>query len=90
MNKWKGRRKAAIMLQYSQELLRDSPELDKVIKKDFEREKRKLIARDSIRVLEWRTNQGYNADDFMQNMFSILFTGRCYKIPRIVKKLLLK
>jgi hypothetical protein len=90
MNIWKGKRKAAILLQYSQQLLKDNPEFDKVIIKDFEREKRKLFMRDSIRVLEWRRSQGYNADDFVQNMFSVVYTGRCYKIPRIVKKLLLK
>lgn len=90
MNIWKGKRKAAILLQYSQQILNENSEFGKVIIKDFEREKRKLFIRDSIRVLEWRMNQGYNADDFAQNMFSVLYTGRCYKISRIVKKLLLK
>jgi hypothetical protein len=90
MNIWKGRRKAGILLQYSQELADAKLDFDKVILKDFEREKRKLINRDSIRVLKWDKRAGYNGDDFMQNMFSVLFTGQCYKIPRIVKKLLLK
>jgi hypothetical protein len=90
MNLWKGRRKAGILLQYSKQLADENPEFDKLVKNDFEREKRKLIQRDSIRVLNWEMRKGYNGDDFVQNMFSIVFQGRCYKIPRIVKKLILK
>lgn len=86
----KGRTKAGILLQYSQELTANEEAFNSRIKKDFEREKRKLIKRDSIRVLNWNMRSGYNADDFMLNMFSVVFTGWAYKIPRIVKKLLLK
>lgn len=90
MNLWKGKRKAGILLQYSQQLLNENKDFDKAIIKDFEREKRRLFMRDSIRVLKWDMRSGYNADDFAQNMFSVVYTGRCYKIPRIVKKLILK
>lgn len=83
-------RKAGIILQYSQEQLNALDELDKIIQDDFDRERLKLIKKKSIRVLKWDRRAGYNGDDFMQNMFSVLFQGRSYKIPRIIKKLLLK
>jgi hypothetical protein len=86
----KGRTKAGILMQYSQELTTDEVAFKSMLKKDFEREKRKLIKRDSIRVLYWNMRSGYNQDDFMLNMFSVVYTGWAYKIPRIVKKLLLK
>jgi hypothetical protein len=86
----KGRTKAGIIMQYSQELTADGEAFKSMIKKDFESEKRKLIKRDSLRVLYWNQRSGYNADDFMLNMFSVVYTGWAYKIPRIVKKLLLK
>jgi len=87
---WKGRRKAGILLRYSQELLSEPEAFKQKVKTDFEREQRKLINKDSIRVLTWDRREGYNADDFVQNMFCVMYTGRCYKIPRIVKKLILK
>jgi hypothetical protein len=89
-NIWHGRRKAGVLLRYGQELLTEPEGFRQKVKNDFEREYRKLINKDSIRVLNWDRREGYNGDDFMQNMFSILYTGRCYKIPRIVKKMLLK
>jgi hypothetical protein len=87
---WKGRRKAGILLRYSQELLTDIDEFKQRVVNDFKTEQRKLIIKDSIRVLTWDKREGYNGDDFMQNMISIVFQGRCYKIPRIVKKMILK
>jgi hypothetical protein len=85
-----GRIKAGILMQYSQELTADEVAFKSMIKKDFEREKRTLIKRDSLRVLYWNMQSGYSEDDFMLNMFSVVYTGWAYKIPRIVKKLLLK
>jgi hypothetical protein len=87
---WKGRRKAGILLQYSQELLSETEAFEQKVKTDFERERRKLIKKDSIRVLKWDRREGYNGDDFVQNMFSVVYTGRCYKIPLIVKRMILK
>lgn len=86
----KGRTKAGILIQYSQDLTKYEDEFKSRVKKDFEREKRKLIKKDSIRVFNWNMQSGYNQDDFVQNMFSVVYTGWAYKIPRIVKKLLLK
>jgi hypothetical protein len=86
----KGRIKAGILMRYSQELTADEEAFKSMLKKDFQREKRRLIKRDSIRVLNWNMQSGYNADDFMLNMISVVYTGWAYKIPRIVKNLLLK
>jgi hypothetical protein len=81
--------KAGILLRYSPELLIVKEDLKQKIENDFKKEQRKLIIKDSIRVLKWDRREGYDADDFMLNMFSVVYTGRCYKIPRIVKKILL-
>jgi hypothetical protein len=86
--------KAAIHLQYSQDLvdsIKESIEatqkLHDLIKEGFNRERRRLLSKQSLKVLEWNMAHGYNGDDFVKNMYSIVFTGRAYKIPRIVKRL---
>jgi hypothetical protein len=86
--------KAAVLLQYSQELQEELQLLNKtmndltnLVRKGFETQKRKLLLKDSIRVLNWYMKRGHSADDFTQNMYSVVFTGKGYKVPRIVKRL---
>jgi hypothetical protein len=86
----RGRIKAGILMRYSQELTADEEAFKSIVIRDFKKEKRKLIKRDSMRVLNWNMQSGYAEDDFVLNMFSVVYTGWAYKIPRIVKKLLLK
>jgi hypothetical protein len=86
----RGRIKAGILMRYSQELTEDEDAFKKIVINDFEREKRRLIKKDSIRVLNWNIQSGHTDDDYVLNMFSVVYTGWAYKIPRIVKKLLLK
>lgn len=82
--------KAGILLQYSEDLINSANDLTTFIRKDFDRERRKLLIKDSIRVLKWTMRHGLNGDDFVSNLYSIIFTGKGYKVPRIVKKMLLK
>lgn len=50
----------------------------------------RLLKKKSIRVLKWNMQTGLHGDDFIQNTFTVLFTGKGYKIPRIIKNMLLK
>lgn len=82
--------KTAILLQYPEELIKSANDITDFIRKDFESQKRKLLVKDSIRVLKWCMTHGYNGDDFVQNLYSVVFTGKGYKVSRIIKKMLLK
>lgn len=82
--------KAGILLQYSEDLIKSANDITAFIRNDFERQKRKLLIKDSIRVLKWNMRHGHNGDDFVRNLYSIVFTGKGYKVSRIVKKMLIK
>lgn len=82
--------KAGIHLQISQELIdpkNEGARLVSVIKEGFEKERRRLLIKKSIRVLNWTMKHGHNGDDFVRNMYTVVFTGKGYKVPRIVKRL---
>lgn len=76
-------------IQVSNELKEDKKLLAELVGTEYRRQNKALI-RKSIRVMSWDLRSGYDGDDFMQNMTTMLFTGKGYKIPRIIKKMLLK
>jgi hypothetical protein len=82
--------KAGILLQYSEDQIKLADDITHFVRKEFDKEKRKLLIKDSVRVLKWSMRHGHNGDDFINNLYSIVFTGRSYKVPRIVKNMLLK
>lgn len=81
--------KVGFRIQVSNDLKDDKPLLAEAIGAEYRRQNRALIRR-SIRVLGWDLKTGYDGDDFMRNMTTMLFTGKGYKISRIIKKHLLK
>lgn len=66
----------------------DKIEEVKVLVNDISiKNKKHLAIKKSIRVLKWDQRSGYDGDDFMRNVFTIVYTGKGYRIPRIVKRL---
>lgn len=53
----------------------------------FIKQQNNLALKKSIRVLSWNIKSGYDGDDFVKNMITIVFTGKGYRIPRIIKRL---
>jgi hypothetical protein len=43
-----------------------------------------------IRLMNWRVRVGYDRDDFVKNMFTIICQADGVKIPRFVRNYLLK
>jgi hypothetical protein len=81
--------KAGILLQYSKEFINEIDDIRKglndhtsIIRKAFEKQKRDLLIKQSIRVLKWDMRSGQNGDDFVRNLYSVVFTGKGYKVPR--------
>lgn len=52
----------------------------------FIKQQNRLAIKKSIRVLKWEKRSGYDGDDFMHNMFTVAFTGKGYRISRIIKR----
>jgi hypothetical protein len=85
-----GNTKAGILIHVDRRLIDSTRDIVAIVRKDFESHKRNLLIKESVRVLKWNMQHGLNGDDFIKNMYSVVFTGKSYKVPRIIKKMLLK
>lgn len=67
-------------------MLDNIDELNALVKDISKKNIKHLAIKKSIRVLKWDKRSGYDGDDFMRNMFTIAYTGKGYRIPRIIKR----
>ena len=66
----------------------DNTELAKdTIKDMFIKQRNHFVINKSIRVLNWNQRSGYDGDDIIKNMFTVHYSGKGYRIPRIIKRL---
>ena len=82
--------KVGFHIQVSESLLEDREVLSNILREQSTSEIHRLIKRKSIKVNTWRMQMGRISDDFIRSMVTFVFTGKAYKIPRIIKNRLLK
>jgi hypothetical protein len=51
----------------------------------FVKQQKHLAFKKSMRVLKWDIKIGYDGDDVVRNLVTVLFTGKGYRISRIIK-----
>lgn len=60
-----------------------------VFKNMFEKQRRELLSKKSLRIITWETTAGYNGDDFMRNQFTVVIDVIAIKVSRIIKRMLI-
>lgn len=73
-------------IKVAAEMLDNIEDVNALVKDISTKNKKHLAVKKSIRVLNWNQRSGYDGDDFMYNVFTIVYTGKGYRIPRIIKR----
>lgn len=78
--------KVGFNIKVSAEIQSNVKELTAMTRDIFIKQQNRLAIKKSIRVLSWEMKSGYDGDDFMRNMVTVVFSGKGYRIPRIIKR----
>jgi hypothetical protein len=65
----------------------DVPKHWSVIEQAIKKNNADMLRKKSMRVLKWRVQYGYVADDIIQNTVTVVCSGWGFKVPRIIKSL---
>lgn len=79
--------KVGFNIKAAGEINNDIDQFKPLLRDIFIKQQNHIAIKKSIRVLKWEKRVGYDGDDFMRNMFTIAYTGKGYRIPRIIKRL---
>lgn len=73
-------------IKVSGELQNDTKAVTEMTRSVFIKQQNHLAFKKSMRVLKWDIKVGYDGDDIVRNLVTVLFTGKGYRIPRIIKR----
>lgn len=73
-------------IKVSGELQNDTKAVTEITRGILIKQQNHLAIKKSTRVLKWDIKVGYDGDDIVRNLVTVLFTGKGYRIPRIIKR----
>lgn len=73
-------------IKVSGELQNDTESVTEITRGILIKQQNHLAIKKSTRVLKWDIKVGYDGDDVVRNLVTVLFIGKGYRIPRIIKR----